>query len=326
MALRLSARLALLCGALAAAPLACAVETIVLVNSDAIGSPIDRMNVRFKQEVEKRSNGQIAVKYIPGDSFGSAPQVMDQVIAGSIDMFGNSLAWYSPYDKDIQIINWGFAFRDAAHMTRFFESRVFGQMEERVRQKNGIRLLAATPLQERIIFSTKPITSVKDVEGLKMRVPQIRAYLELWKEFGARPTQVAWGEVYLALKTGVVEAAEGPPSAAGKLKFHEAARELSISNHVFDTAMFVINEKRFARLTADQQKLVTEVARESAAWIRAETAAETKKDIDAMVAAGARIHTLNTAAFREKAVAGVTRLEAEGLWSKGLYQSIQDVK
>jgi tripartite ATP-independent transporter DctP family solute receptor len=287
---------------------------------------MDRMNIKFKELVEARSNGDITINYIPGDAFGSAPQVMDQIIAGSIDMFGNSLAWYSPYSKDVQIINWGFTFRDSDHMVKFFDSPIFASIEEAVRDTNGIRLLAATPLQERIIFSNKPIRSVADVEGLKMRVPQIRTYLELWTEFGAKPTQVAWGEVFLALKTGVVEAAEGPPSAAGKLRFHEAAPELSISNHVFDTAMFVINEQRYQALSEENRKVLVEAAREATAWIRAESATETERDIEQMTAAGARINEIDVESFRAKANAGVARLESEGLWSPGLYEQIQAIR
>lgn len=82
---------------------AAAKENITLVNSDAIGSITDRMNQYFKRDLERRSDGEFTVNYIPGESFGSAKQVMDQMISGSIESFGNVLAWFTPYDKDFEI-------------------------------------------------------------------------------------------------------------------------------------------------------------------------------------------------------------------------------
>lgn len=146
-------------------------ETITLVNSDAIGSITDRMNEYFKKDLEQRSGGEVEVNYIPGESFGSAKQVMDQMIAGSVESFGNVLAWFTPYDKDFESLTWGFTFRDNDHMQAFFDSPRFQQMSERVRKNHNLRILAAAPTDARILFSKNPVLSIDDVNGFENARP-----------------------------------------------------------------------------------------------------------------------------------------------------------
>lgn len=162
--------------------------------------------------------------------------------------------------------------------------------------------------------------------GLKMRVPQIRAYLELWTELGTKPTQVPWAEVFLALKTGVVEAAEAPPGGAISKKFHEAAPHISLTRHLISTVCFTINEERYQQLSERDQKWLTESARAAVTWIRKKSENETQKLLDQMVAEGATVHTIDVGPFQKKAIAAVQRLEKEGLWSQGLWVSIQKIK
>jgi TRAP-type C4-dicarboxylate transport system substrate-binding protein len=301
-------------------------QTLMLANSDALESITDRMNKFFKADLEKRSNGQIRVNYIAGQSLGSAPQVMDQMIAGTVESFGNTLDWFGPLDTDFQVLNWGFTFRDDKHLVDFLKSATLKTISDRVREKHGIRLLAAAPTQTRIIFSTRPIRSAADLVNLKMRVPQIEVYLELWTALGTKPTQVPWGEVFLALKTGVAEAAEGPPNGGFAQKFHEAAKEMTITNHVVSILCFSINEKRFQRFTPEQQGWLKASAEAAVTWGHEQSKAETETVLKKMVDQGARLHTMDVRPLQEKTAAALDRLEAKGLWRKGLWAEIQAIR
>lgn len=301
-------------------------ETLMLVNSDAIGSITDRMNVYFAEDLEKRSGGDIKVNYIAGNSLGSGPQVMDQLIAGSVESYGNVLAWFASLDPDFQILTWGFTFRDADHMQDVIESDVFAEISQRVQDNHGVRILSAAPTQPRILFATSPVTSADDLIGLKMRVPEIKAYLELWKAFETNPTQVTWGEVYLGLTTGVVSAAEGPPSAAVEQRFHEAAPHVTLTNHIMSTVSLSINEDRFQQFNEQQQAWILESAQAATSWVAGVSQGETQEVLDKMVADGATLHNIDIAPLQAKAMGAVERLEGEGMWSKGLFEKIQAIK
>jgi len=245
--------MALTCGAQAQ-------TTLTFGGSDALGSILDRQNVRFTACVNDKAAGKLKVNFIQGEQLGSDVQVIEQTMQGSVQIYGDVLDWYANWVKDYAILAWGFTFRDADHMQKFLDSPSYAAMAEKLRKEQGLRILAAAPTQPRILFSKKPVGSLNDLNGVKMRVPEIKTYLTLWETLGTRPSRLAWGEIYLGLKTGVVEAAEGPISSAYSAKFHEAAPNVIRTDHLMSSAHITINEKAFTGLPADMQKLVTDCA------------------------------------------------------------------
>ena len=84
-------------------------------------------------------------------------QVIEQMMQGSVQVYGDVLDWYANWVKDYAILAWGFTFRDADHMQKFLDSPTYAAMAEKLRKEQGLRILAAAPTQPRILFSKKPI-------------------------------------------------------------------------------------------------------------------------------------------------------------------------
>ena len=208
-------------------------KTLTLGGSDSIGSLLDRQNVLFTKLVNERAAGKLKINFIQGEQLGNDQQVIEQMIAGSVHIYGDVLDWYANWVKDFAIMGWGFTFRDAAHLQKFTESAPYQKMADELRAKQGIRILAASATQPRILFANKPIAKLDDMSGIKMRVPEIKVYVKLWETLGARPSRLAWAEVFLGLKNGVVDAAEGPVSAAFSAKFHEAVKHVMRTDHIY---------------------------------------------------------------------------------------------
>jgi len=197
---------------------------------------LDKTTIKFVELSEQKSNGRIKWEYFCCDQLGGDIAQIEQMMANSIQGYGDVLDWWANWVKEFAIFGWGFTFRDRDHMTRFLESPTYKAMADKLREENGLRILAAAPTEPRIIFTKKPVASLDSFKGMKMRVPEIKAYLMVWEALGTRPTRVTWGEVYLALKTGVVEGCEGPISAAYGAKMHEAAPNVTLSNHIMSSA------------------------------------------------------------------------------------------
>ena len=197
-------------GLLVASSAVQAQQTLILGGSDAVGSIIDRANAMFAKLVNERSGGKLRVNFIQGEQLGNDMQVIEQMMRGSVHLYGDVLDWYANWVKDLSVLAWGFTFRDMDHMAKFLDSDIYRPYEEELRAKQGIRVLAKAPAQPRVLFAKKQVGSAADVADIKMRVPEIRTYLLLWQTLGTKPARVAWGEVFLGLKTGVIDAAEGP--------------------------------------------------------------------------------------------------------------------
>jgi tripartite ATP-independent transporter DctP family solute receptor len=287
---------------------------------------LDKTTIKFVELSEQKSNGRIKWEYFCCDQLGGDIAQIEQMMANSIQAYGDVLDWWANWVKDFAIFGWGFTFRDKDHMARFLDSPTYKAMADKLREQNGLRILAAAPTEPRIIFTKKPVTGLESLKGMKMRVPEIKAYLMVWEALGTRPTRVTWGEVYLALKTGVVEGCEGPISAAYGAKMHEAAPNVTLSNHIMSSAHITINEKTYQSLPPDLRKVVEDAAREAVAWGRAEGETVAQETLKKMEAEGAKLAKIDVRPLQEVLKEAVSKAEGEGLWPRGLWQKVQEVK
>ncbi|MCL4768448.1 MAG: TRAP transporter substrate-binding protein [Hyphomicrobiaceae bacterium] len=294
--------------------------------SDALGSIIDRTNAMFTRLVNERAAGKVSVNFIQGEQLGNDVQVIEQMMRGGVHVYGDVVDWYANWVKDLSVLAWGFTFRDFDHMQKFLDSDLFKPYAEELRTKHSVRILASAPTQPRILFATKPVKSPDELKELKMRVPDIRAYLLLWQTLGTRPSRVAWGEVFLGLKTGVIDAAEGPVLSAFAAKFHQAAPTVMRTDHVIAGQMISINEAAFQKLSPEMQKIVTEAAREAIAWSAKQSKAEIDDIYGTMRKEGATILDVDKEPFAKAARAGVEQMEKDGVWAQGLFQKIQNIR
>lgn len=291
--------------------------------SDALGSLLDRQNLRFTACVNDKGAGKLKVNFIQGEQLGNDVQVIEQMMQGSVQIYGDVLDWYANWVKDYAILAWGFTFRDADHMQKFLDSPTYAAMSERLRKEQGLRILAAAPTQPRILFTKKPVAGLSDLNGVKMRVPEIKTYLTLWETLGTRPSRLAWGEIYLGLKTGVVEAAEGPISSAYAAKLHEAAPNVTRTDHLMSSTHITMNEKAFVALNPEQQKLVSACAVEAVQNTHKAAMAETEDVLRKMAAEGAKVTQIDKTPIQQRAKEGVVKMEKDGAWSAGLWDQIQ---
>ncbi len=282
---------------------------------------------RFAEEANRLSNGAVTVKVFPSGQLGTGTKAIQQTQAGIIDVVVESLSNYSALVNDYNVVSWGFVFRDADHYDTFLKSPIHAKMMQELETKHGIRLLATNWRKlPRVVVATKPVFTPDDLKGLKFRVPGIPAFIKTWSAVGANPAQVPWGESFQALKTGVVDAMEAPYDSVVSQKFHLAAPYVTLTNHVFTSIVLGINAKKFASLSAEDQKALSEAAT-AATDYSAELAAESAKTIEKDITdSGAYIITLNPKKFREKVDAATGEQEAAGTWSKGLVAEIQALK
>ncbi len=301
-------------------------QSLLLTGVDPAGSLNDDMNEKFVAEVKARTGGSVQVNYVKAGALGSGNQVLDQLSQGSVQGFGTVLDWFSALEPDLQALSWGFTFRDKDHMRAFLASPLFGAMQQNIINKANIRILAVAPTQARVMFAKKPIMKVEDVKGIKMRVPGIKSYVALWKAFGTEPTQVAWGEVYLALKTGVVDAAEGQPTNGVANRMHESGPHISMTNHVMTGNVIAVNEGFWQSLDSAQQKAVHEAAVAAVGFAAELSDKAMNETLELIRKEGGEVHYPDVESFQKAALAAVPVIEEEGLWTKGLIAEIQKIQ
>jgi tripartite ATP-independent transporter DctP family solute receptor len=170
-----------------------------------------------------------------------------------------------------------FIFRDLDHVHKVFDGPIGRDLEKQLLDKAKVRTVAVYETTFRKIFTkTKPINSLADMKGLKIRVPEAQNYVRCMQLLGANPTPVPWGELYTALQMGVVEGFENKAEAAYNAKLHEQTKLMAYTGHIFCPNPFLCSERWFAKLSKTVQQAIVEAGTESLAWQRAEAPASEK--------------------------------------------------
>ena len=282
---------------------------------------------RMAKLAAERSNGRLKIELFPASQLGNAITQLEGVMMGTQDMFQDAAEWMSQFEKDYNILAMAFAFRDYKHLQAFFNSPLNTEIRERLRKDRGLRVIAENwNRAPRVLLAKKPVYSPKDLQGVKMRVPEIEMYLKVWKAMGTQPTQVAWGETYLALMQGVVDAMEGPFDTLLPMKFYEAAPNISMTNHLLSASSVSINDQKFMSLSKDLQEILVSSAKEAGDLFSQLGVEAMDKDRKEMESKGTKFINVDRKPFMEKAAPLVKEMEDQGKWSKGLYQKIQALR
>jgi tripartite ATP-independent transporter DctP family solute receptor len=299
---------------------------LTIGHGSAVGSIEDLAVQKIAQVAKEKSKGQLDLQVFPAAQLGNFVSMMESVIAGSQDIVWGDLTWLGNIEKDFQILSMGYAFRDQNHINAFIDSAASRAMQKKLLEKKLLLLRAHANQLPRVTVSKMPIKSPQELQGVKMRVPGIPIFLKLWEAMGTKPTSVNWGEVYIALSQGVVDAMECGYEFIYPHKFHEVAKYVTLTDHVRGLRGFLINPKRYQSLPESLQKVILEAAIAGEELYNAEVEKARKEHTEKLLAEKAIINTVDLQPFKAKVVPIVDKLETEGFWSPGLFKAVQEIR
>jgi TRAP-type C4-dicarboxylate transport system substrate-binding protein len=217
-----------------------------------------------------------------------------------------------------------FIFRDADHLISYSKSDVFKEMVEGYRQKTGIQMLAYTYYGARHTTSNRAFKDCAGMKGLKIRVPDVPAYLAMPKSCGANTAPIAFAEVYLALQNGTVEAQENPLTTIEAKKFYEVQKHIMLTGHIVDGLVTQVAPHVWTKLTDAEKKIFTDVALEAAARATADIKKRESELADEFRKKGLTVTDVDRKSFVD-AVSKNFALESQG-YQKSDYDRIVAIK
>jgi len=294
---------------------------------EAIGGTQDIIVQECVKEIEEKSNGRIKIKWFEANQLGSTSEQIDGIIAGTIDILNLPANLMGNLGKDWNIDAVPFVFTNQEHRIRYNESELNKKRSDDLVSQYGIRVIASNwYMLPHLLMARKPITKVEDIKGFKMRVPESRAQFLAWKEIGATPATVSWGESYLALRQGVVEGISTDISGVMEMKFYEVAPYMIFLNTEFAYTNVLISEKIYQKLPTDLRKLLVEVAIEGGDKL----VQLREKDYASLInelknyGHGVSMLFIDNEPFKEKLKNFPEVLEKEGLVDKKTFEEIQN--
>jgi len=286
--------------------------------------PYHTWSVWAAGEIEKRTNGKYHIDVFPASSLGKESDLNQGMTLGTVDMIISGLSFAARTMPRIGVGYYPYTFRDGEHLIKFSQSAVFKDMVDEYRTKTGIQITAMTYYGARQTTSNKPFTDCAGMKGLKMRVPDVPAYLALPKSCGANPTPIAFAEVYLALQNGTVDAQENPLTTIEAKKFYEVQKYIILTGHIIDSLATQVAPHIWSKLTDQEKKIFTEVTQEAAAKSTAQIQKREGELVEEFRKKGLTVTAVDKKSFQDAILKNVS-FESMG-YSKADWDKIEAIK
>ncbi|WP_439606769.1 TRAP transporter substrate-binding protein [Hydrogenophaga sp.] len=274
--------------------------------------------------LEKKSGGKHKIKVFNKGALGTEKETIDQVKIGALEMTRVNISPMNAICQKTQVPTMPFLFSSVEHMRKSLDGPV-GEEILKSCEEQGFIGLAFYDSGARSLYSKKPIKTVADVKGLKVRVQQSELWVALIGAMGGNATPMPFGEVYTGLKTGLIDAAENNIPSFESTKHYESAKYYSRTEHSMAPEMLLMSKIAWDKLPKAEQDMVRAAAKESVAFQRKKWDEQESKSLAAVKAGGAEIAEVDKKSFQ--AVMGPVYdkfMTTPDL--KRLVKSIQDTK
>ncbi len=224
----------------------------VLVES----TPNAKAAVKFKEEVEKNSNGRIEINIRPAAQLGGDVEIIEQLQMGLVHIGFPPTGNLANFEPKMYLFDLPFLMPDNDAMKRVLDGPVGRELLDTLEKRNlyGVNYWGAG--FRHMTNNVRPITQPSDLKNIKMRTLQAPAILATYRAYGANPTAMAFTEVYNGLQQGVVEGQENPFANIYSMRFHEVQKYLTLTRHAYHTYAAVMNKGAWESLPDDLKKVV----------------------------------------------------------------------
>ncbi len=286
---------------------------------------IQRALVRMAKEVNETPGTGMNISVYDSSVLGNEKDSSAAVAMGTLEMAGIGPGELGKRFAKVLVLDSPYNFRDNDHMQKVATSEFGKKLWDETAAATNIRVLACYYLGSRFVTTSKVAVKVPaDLDGLKLRVPDQPISIANIAAMGAKPTPMAFGEVYMGLQQGVVDGQENPLSQIMSAKFYEVQPYLSTTGHVTQMVMLIVNEDVYQALSAEDKKLLTDKAIKYAKEASDENIKFEESALEEIKSKGVTVVDADKDAFR-KATYPVIQQFAKR-WGEGLYEQIQEIQ
>lgn len=256
------------------------------------GYPTEMGDEEFARLVKERSGGRIVIEVYPGSQLGQEKAVIEQVQFGAIDITRVSVSPVAAFVPKLNAFQMPYLYRDEAHMWKVLNGEI-GQTLLASLEPFGFIGLGWFEGGSRNFYNSKrAVKSPADLKGLKIRVQESELMMGLVSAFGAVPTPMAFGEVYSALQTGVVDGAENNWASYFSTSHFEVAKYFTLDEHTRVPEIIIGSKISLGRLSKADQDLIKKAAADAVEYQRKEWAKYEQVSIDKVKAGGAQVTSI----------------------------------
>jgi TRAP-type transport system periplasmic protein len=304
-------------------------KTVLRVSTPAV--PDDwhaKMWTVFKDSLEKSAPGEFDVQINLNASLfkqGTEPAAMAR---GNLELTSISAFDIAKLVPEFSVFTAGYIVRDPDHQQKVFNGPIGAEMFKLVSEKMDVTPLSTVYLGTRQVNLREPrnVKTPADLKGVKLRMPGSKEWLFLGEALGATPTPLAFGEVYLGLKTGTIDGQDNPLPSVRAAKFYEVTKQIVMTSHLVDGIFIAISNKAWNAMSPAQKQKVKAAADAASNYNNENRIKEEGQLVEFFKKEGLQVTTPDVEAFRKSVQATYQNSEYAKVWSKGLLERINATK
>jgi TRAP-type C4-dicarboxylate transport system substrate-binding protein len=276
-----------------------------LTHNAGNGHSIDVAANYLADEMSKRTNGRVTVEVFPNNVMGPELACRDMLVEGTTDMISIGSPVLSSWSSAIQLMQVLYSIANEDELMEIMNGE-FGRKYffEPFLKNQHVRILAQWPQSPRHLMSKKPVRTLDDLKGVKIRMTSgVPVQEASWTKLGTMTVPLALDEAFTAVQQGVCDAVEMPIEFLYHLRFHEELKNLTLTYHILYANTLMINENSWKKLTSEEQKIMTDVVAEAsdlARKTRDEAAAGIMADFKAAGVEVIELAPADMQAFRDR--------------------------
>ena len=234
----------------------------------AVGSPgtpeVDAA-MRFAELVEEKSGGEYVIDVLHSGQAGGEREIAEGLQFGTTDfaVLGGIL---QNFDPALMIVEWDLLFKNNDHVRAVMNGEIGDDISERIQENIGARKIATFMRSPRLLTTAASVETLADLEGMKIRVPEMPARIALWEALGAQPTPMAFPEVVPGLQMGAIDGQENPIGLITSTGIDEAVDYLADTRHLYGFMLLLAAETAWDRIPEEDRALFEAAAQEAAAY------------------------------------------------------------
>jgi len=282
----------------------------------------------FKEALDKSAPGEFDVQINLNATLfkqGTEPAAMAR---GNLELSSISAFDIAKLVPEFSIFTAGYIVRDPQHQQKVFAGPIGQEMFKLATEKMEVTLLTPLYLGTRQVNlrEVRNVRTPADLKGVKLRMPGSKEWLFLGEALGATATPLAFGEVYLGLKTGTIDGQDNPLPSVRAAKFYEVTKQIVMTNHLVDGIFIAISDKAWKAMTPAQRQKVQAAANDAAAFNNDNRLKEEAQIVDFFKKEGLTVTTPDVDAFRKAVQAAYATSDIAKAWPAGLLERINNTR
>jgi TRAP-type transport system periplasmic protein len=285
--------------------------------------PQVQMADRIAKEIKEKTSGRIDIQIFPNGQLGSGKDMMESVSSGALQLTTDGAGALGAFLPQLSLVEAPYLWRDAAHLAKVSAAPIFAKMNDELAAKRNMRMLNVTYYGKRhLTTGGRAVNTPADMVGFKLRVPPVDVFRAMAEAWGARPTPIAFPELYLSLSQGAVDGQENPLPTIQSGKFFEVQKFLILTEHIITPRMIIVNDAFWKGLPAADRALLQAAFDAGAAWQDKELLSQESTLVATLKGAGMTVIEPDLNAWRKPVLEQVPA-KFEERWGKGSFDALK---